>query len=307
VSAFRLAWAVVFLACISVQACSPVHDSAPSPEAISGAPAASPDSRDQLLSIPVRGLRGDVVQLTARICRPAGDLPAALVIINHGSPVRPADRAKMQLGRCDQEAARWFLRRGYVVAFALRRGYGKTGGEWAEGYGECSDPNFERGGLSTARDIDAIVNYATALPFVRPDGVVVVGQSAGGWGTIAYDSRSHPKVAAFINFAGGRGGHRDNMPNRNCREDVLIEAAGRYGSTATTPMLWLYTANDSFFAPPLASAMWRAFTAAGGKGDFEQPGPSGNDGHGFFSQPGSSLTWGPLVERYLAQRGAAAN
>jgi hypothetical protein len=87
----------------------------------------------------------------------------------------------------------------------------------------------------------------------------------------------------------------------------LIEAAGRYGTTATTPMLWLYTANDSFFAPPLASAMWRTFTAAGGKGDFEQLGPSGNDGHGFFSQPGSSQIWGPLVERYLAQQGAAAN
>src|ERR1039458_3569281 len=36
---------------------------------------------------------------------------------------------------CDQEAAQWFLTRAYVVAFPLRRGYGATGGKWAESYG----------------------------------------------------------------------------------------------------------------------------------------------------------------------------
>lgn len=265
------------------------------------------DSRDELHSIPVTEARGDVVNMSARICRPAGDAPAALVILNHGSPANPGDRPGMPLGRCDQEAAHWFLTRGYVVAFALRRGYGSTGGDWAEGYGECANPLFERGGLSTARDIDAIVAYATALPFVRPEGVVVVGHSAGGWGTIAYDSRPHPKVVAFINFSGGRGGHDHNIPNRNCREDVLIQAAGRYGSSSTTPMLWLYAANDSFFSPHLAAALWHAFSTAGGKGDFEQLGPIGKDGHGLYSLPGSSKVWGPLVERYLAQQGATAN
>ena len=265
------------------------------------------DSRDELHSIPVTDSRGDVVELSARICRPAGDAPAALVVLNHGSPANPADRPRMQLSRCAEEAAQWFLTRGYVVVFALRPGYGSTGGEWAEGYGECSNPQFERGGLSTARDIDAIVNYATALPFVRADGVVVVGHSAGGWGTIAYDSRPHPKVAALINFSGGRGGHRDNIPHSNCREDVLVQAAGRYGASATTPMLWLYAQNDSFFSPHLASALWRAFSAAGGKGDFEQIGPIGKDGHGLYSLPGSSTIWGPLVERYLAQQGVSAN
>jgi dienelactone hydrolase len=260
------------------------------------------DSRDQLHSIPVKEARGDVVQLAARICRPSGDEPARLVILNHGSPANPSDRPHMQLGRCEQEPAQWFLQRGYVVVFALRRGYGQTGGEWMEGYGECSNPNFERGGLSTARDIDAIVEYATALPFVKPDAVIVAGQSAGGWGTIAYDSRQHPKVAAFINFAGGRGGHRDNRPNDNCRPEALVQAAGHYGTTASTPMLWIYAANDSFFAPRLAAAMWHAFSASGGKGDFEQLPAFGKDGHGLFSQPGGSKIWGPLVERYLAQQ-----
>jgi dienelactone hydrolase len=140
------------------------------------------------------------------------------------------------------------------------------------------------GGIETARDIDAVVNYATALPFARHDGVVVVGQSAGG-----------------------RGGHLHNQPNNNCRPDLLAEAAGQFGKTATTPMLWVYAANDSFFAPPIARALWRDFTAAGGKANLEQPGPYAKDGHHLFFGPDGSKVWGPLVERYLADQGVAAN
>ncbi len=79
-----------------------------------------------------------------------------------------------------------------MLAFALRSGCGATGGAWAEGYGNCAEADYARAGLETARDINAVVNYATALPFVRHDGAVVVGHSAGGWGAVAYDSQPHP-------------------------------------------------------------------------------------------------------------------
>jgi pimeloyl-ACP methyl ester carboxylesterase len=263
--------------------------------------------RDELHSIPVADEQGRIFQLQARICRPPGDAPATLVAINHGSPPSAKDRPTMQLGRCDHEAAQWFLRRGYVVAYALRRGYGGSGGGWAEDYGGCNRPDYVRGGLETARDIDAVVRYATALPFVRREGAVVVGQSAGGWGTIAYDSIEHPKVAAFIVMAGGRGGHQHDMPNSNCRADLLAQAAGRFGATATTAMLWIYTANDSYFAPPIAHALWQEFTRAGGQTVFEQLGPYDGDGHHLFFGAGGSEVWGPLVERYLAEQGVRAN
>jgi dienelactone hydrolase len=265
---------------------------------------ASPNtgSRDQLHLIPVADARGHVVQLHARICRPPGDAPATLVVINHGSPANPAARPTMQLGRCDQEAAQWFLSRGYVVAFALRRGYGETGGDWAENYGGCQQAQYVRAGIETARDIDAVVNYATALPFVLHDGAIVVGQSAGGWGTIAYDALPHPRVGAFVVMAGGRGGHENNQPNENCHPERLVEGARSFGKTASTPMLWIYTANDSFFSPPLARALWHAFTAAGGKADLKQPGPYDGDGHHLFFGPGGSLVWGPLVEQYLSEQ-----
>jgi dienelactone hydrolase len=265
------------------------------------------DSREEIHAVPVADARGRVVQMQTRICRPAGDAPATLIIINHGSPPNAADRPKMRVGRCQQEAAQWFLSRGYVVVFPLRRGYGETGGAWAENTGGCPNPDYVRGGLETARDIDAVVNYAAGLPFVRHEGAVVVGQSAGGWGAIAYDSAPHPKVAAFIVMAGGRGGHMHSQPNNNCRPDLLADAAGRFGKTATTPMLWIYAANDSFFAPPIARALWHSFTTAGGKADLQQPGPYDEDGHHLFFGPEGSKVWGPLAERYLTERGISAN
>ena len=263
--------------------------------------------REQSIAIPVTDASGHTTALRGRVCRPAGDAPARLVVINHGTPPNPSDRRTMTLARCDQEAARWFLDRGYVVVFALRRGYGATGGEWAEGAGGCNRPDYVHAGIETARDIDAIVNYATRLPFVRPNGAVVVGQSAGGWGAIAYDSLPHPKVAAFIVMAGGRGGHEDYMPNLNCRPDRLADAAGHYGATATTPMLWVYAANDSFFSPAIARALYGAFTRAGGRATLEQPGPYDGDGHQLFFGFGGSAIWGPMVEQYLTRELGSAN
>lgn len=270
--------------------------SSPTPSDSSGASVG--DSREQNFAIRLEhGIR-----MLVRVCRPAADAPARLVVINHGSPADPAARPRVQIGRCDQEAAQWFLTRGYVVAFPLRRGYGATGGEWAENYGGCEHADYFRAGLETARDIDAAVVALTTLPFVVPDGVVIVGQSAGGWGTIAYDSAPHPKVAAFIVMAGGRGGHVHDHPNQNCHPEKLAGAAGRYGATATTPMLWIYARNDTFFNPKIAQALYQSFTAAGGHADFEQPEPFDGDGHRLFFGTGGSRIWGSLVERYLASR-----
>ena len=277
-----------------------------SPAAI-GSPSSSAQSQDELHLVPVTDARGNVVQLRARICRPAGDVPARLVVINHGSPRNALARPTMQLGRCDAEAAQWFLSRGYVVVFALRRGYGETGGDWAENYGGCARAEYVRAGIETARDIDAVVSYATALPLVLHDGAVVVGQSAGGWGTIAYDSLPHPRVGAFVVMAGGRGGHENNQKNENCHSERLVEAARFFGRSASTPMLWVYAINDSYFAPSLGRALWQAFTAAGGKADLKEPGPYGDDGHHLFFGPGGSAVWGPLVEQYLSERLTGAN
>ena len=101
-------------------------------------------------------------------------------------------------------------------------------------------------------------------------------------------------------MAGGRGGRVDNLPNNNCRADVLTTSAGRFGQTARVPSLWVYTANDSFFGPSLAGAMHQNYVQAGGAADFRALPAFGQDGHGLFTAAGGPQIWGPLVEAFLA-------
>lgn len=100
--------------------------------------------RQQSHGIPVRAEDGSERVLQGRICRPERDVPARLVVIAHGSPPVAGDRPKVQLPRCESEPARWFLSRGMAVAFALRRGYGATGGPFVEGSQPCTAANYER-------------------------------------------------------------------------------------------------------------------------------------------------------------------
>lgn len=242
----------------------------------------------------------------ARVCRPEGDAPARVVVLNHGTG---PDRPILQPYACDNEMAEWFLRRDYLVVSPVRRGYGATGGAWSEdlavgpnGTGGCEGVNPYIQALETARDIAAAVEYATALPGARPDGAVVVGISTGGYGTIAYASQPHPKVTALISVSGGRGGRYGGGLGQVCHAERLIEGAGRYGTTASTPMLWLYATNDSYFSPDLGRAMYAAFTAAGGKAEFVETGVYGYDGHAMFGSFTGSQRWGPILERYLARQ-----
>jgi len=259
--------------------------------------------RDQTYFIPMND-NGVRRLLYARLCRPTSEAPARVVIYAHGTPAEVARRVTVGPPSCDGEAFRWFLERGYAVLASVRRGYGVTGGPYAEGGGPCAQEEFVRPGLESARDVATTVDYAATLPFLRPQGMVLVGLSTGGFATIAYDSTPHPRVTALINFSGGRGGHHDNQPNNNCNPSGLAVAAGQFGATASTPMLWIYQANDSFFSPEIAGAMHAAFTKAGGQAQYLANPAFGADGHDMFVLTGGSAIWGPQVERYLATRPA---
>lgn len=274
---------------------------APPPQALAGTP--SGPWREQIVWVPYTQQNGAAHLLYARLCRPASDREARVVVIAHGTPADQTVRPTMKPVACDGEAAQWFLKRGYMVIAAMRAGYGATGGTYAENSAPCGAADFVRSGRETARQIAAVADYATTLPGARPTGAIVVGQSAGGWGAVAFNAMPHPRVAAIVSMAGGRGGHMGGRANDNCRPDQMALAAGTFGAGATTPMLWVYTANDSFFAPAIASAMHAAFTKAGGQARFHQLGPFSTDGHTLFQGRGGSAIWGALMERYLAERG----
>jgi dienelactone hydrolase len=258
-------------------------------------PASAQGAREETVRIPASG-----ATMVATVMRPPGEDRRPLVVINHGSPANSAQRPGMERPRYSALSS-WFVARGYVVVLPLRRGYGETGGAWAETYGSCQTPDYFGAGLQGAADIKSAIDYMRGQPFVASDRTIVVGQSAGGWATLALSSLNPPGVPGMIDFAGGRGGGQE-LPGGslgNCAPDALVKAAGRYGTTARVPTLWLYTENDSFFEPALVRRMVEAYNGAGGKATYRPLGAFGSDGHALAGSSSGVPIWSGPVAQFL--------
>jgi dienelactone hydrolase len=246
----------------------------------------------------------------AYVVRPAGDGPSPLVIMNHGVALGVTERSFFPLVEF-RDAAKWFARRGNLVVAPVGSGYGASAidipergiyGAFFMKLGKCSNPNFRDPGLAIAQADLWIIDYMTAEKRIVPRDVIVVGQSAGGWGSIALSSLNPPQVRAIITFAAGRGGHVDGKPNNNCAPDRLVEATGEFGRTSRIPMLWIYIENDTFFGPALSKRMHDAFTAAGGKAEYHLLPPFGDEGHFLIGSPDAIPIWSPLVSKFLDEQ-----
>lgn len=275
---------------------------------------------EQPRSLPVpgvdpSGLREEVWLLPlalpsiAYVIRPPGPGPYPLVVMNHGVALDPVQRSFFPLVEF-RDAAFWFARRGYMVVAPAGPGYGAPGldipekglyGPFFSKIGHCGNPNFKDAGLAIARFNIAAIKHLIDQKVARPDQIIVVGQSAGGWGSIALASLNPAGVKAVIVFAAGRGGRVDGKPNNNCAPDRLVETAGAFGSTARIPTLWIYTRNDTYFGPDLSRRMHAAFVAAGGQADYHLLDPFGGDGHFLIDAPQAVAIWSPLVGQFLEQ------
>ena len=251
----------------------------------------------------VKGLFGEkTIDLAATEYRPEGPGPFPAIVLSHGSPGTPAQRvgytAKFAV------AAAVFVKWGFVTLTPVRRGYGKTGGAWEEGFGNCNAPFYVEAGLETAKEIAAAVAFLRERPEVDPDRIVLVGQSAGGWGSLAAASAGDLPIRGVVNFAGGRGGKQGGIANNNCAPDRLVAAAGVLGKRTKVPTLWLYTTNDQFFAPELSRRMYEAYTRGGGRAVYYLLPGIGNDGHSLINlSPGVPL-WEDKVAAFLREIGA---
>jgi len=235
------------------------------------------------------------------VFKPKGKGPFPLVIINHGSTQSAARRALMNAPQYTGLSL-WFVARGYAVAVPQRPGHGKTGGPYLEDQGGCTSADFRQAGLATADSIETALRYMTGQPYVRRAHVIIVGQSAGGWGALALASRNPKDVSAVIAFAPGRGGHSNDRPNSNCAPGRLVETAGIFGRKARIPSLWLYAENDSYFGPALSRRMVDAYRAAGGIAEYRLLPPYGADGHRLIDLKDGASIWGPLLESFLAKQ-----
>jgi dienelactone hydrolase len=266
--------------------------------AASGGPTAGGAAQVRTLLIPMPAAG---VSMQAEFYRPAGPGPFRLAVINHSSEQDP-DRRALMPPPSYPGVTEWFLARGYAVLLPERPGHGRTGGPYIEDQGPCENADFVAAGKGAADSIAAAIAYITTDKSVRRDGIVVVGNSAGGWGALALAARNPRGVKAIVNFSGGRGGHDRNRPLRNCSPERLVAAAAVFGRTARVPTLWLYAANDTYFPPELSGGMADAFRKAGGAVEYHLLPAIPGEGHALIQAPASAPTWRPFLASFLGSR-----
>jgi dienelactone hydrolase len=230
--------------------------------------------------------------------RDIGPGPFPLIVLSHGSPPDPRDRWKVGRYR-ELPQIRTFVQLGFAVIVPIRRGYGATGGIDEEDAGSCQNPNYTAAGEQAARDVLAAVRYAQTLPTVDRSRVVLVGQSAGGFASLAAASYAPQGLVAVVNFSGGRGGNPSKHPGMPCDPQQMAETIAHFATTTRVPVLWHYVQNDKYFAPDVVATWFAAFQAAGGHGQMIVEPPFGTNGHGMFAVKDAIPIWLPHFEQFV--------
>ncbi len=247
------------------------------------------DMNERVIKIPV-GSGWNSFELETTLFAPPGSGPFPLVVINHGKASgnpRFDPRARYPI------ASREFLRRGYVVALPMRRGFANSTGAYIDG--GC---NIESNSDIQAEDVINVLRELVNRPEIDASRIVIVGQSHGGLTTVAVGSIGYPGVRGLLNFAGG-------LKRTDCMwEKPLTDAFASYGKTTRIPSLWFYGDNDSYWGAELPKAMYRAYTATGAPAKLVSYGVyADGDAHSMFGRASGVPIWLPPTETFLSEIG----
>jgi dienelactone hydrolase len=241
----------------------------------------------------------------ALLFRPPGEGPFPLAVIAHASTQNVIRRAQMPQPEY-RALAGWLVARGFAVLVPERPGHGATGGNYLEDQGGCDEADYVKSGRVTAEEIVAAASLLRRQPFIRPEGAVVIGHSAGAWGALALAGEDPKQIAAIIAFAPGRGGHANDLPDRVCAPHTLTSAASEFGKTARVKVTWLVAANDSYFSAAFSRRLADAFRAAGGRVDFHVLPAHGGEGHWLVETEGGVKLAAGELDRALKTRSPAS-
>jgi dienelactone hydrolase len=226
-----------------------------------------------LVPTPDSGLASHAV-----LFRPPGEGPFRLAVIAHASTQNTVLRVMTPQPRY-QPLAALLVSRGFAVLVPERPGHGATGGKYLEDQNGCDGADYVHAGRATAEEIAKAATYLRGQPFIRRDGTVIIGHSAGGWGALALATSDPAEISAIIAFAPGRGGQPNGIPNQICAPHTLVAAADEFGRGARVPVSWLVAANDGYFPPDFSRKMADAFRASGGRADFRMLPAYEGEGH----------------------------
>lgn len=241
--------------------------------------------------------------LAVTILRPRGEGPFGAIVLNHGVGVGAYERF-IESPTLLIQAASAFVARGYVVVMPLRRGFGATGGEFAEDPGTCANPDYRKGEQAAAEDVMAAYDFTRTLPYVDAKRMILAGQSAGGIVSMVTAGTRNPEgLVAVLSFAAGRGGNPDFRPGVPCAIEPIAKLLESVGKNVRVPVLLHYAENDLFFNAQTSRLWYERFTASGAKAEYVLQPPFGRDGHYIFSEVLGVRYWLPAVEQFLGRHG----
>ena len=249
--------------------------------------------------IPAQGGRQT---LAITILRPRGDGPYGAIVLNHGVALTEQARSAESPALLLHTAAA-FAQRSYAVVMPLRRGFGATGGGFAEDAGSCIAPDYRRGERAAASDVLAAYEFARKLPYVDGSRMILAGQSAGGVASLYAAAQAPEGLAAVLAFAAGRGGDPQRHPGVPCAAAPLGTVFEELGRSVGAPVLLHYAENDLFFGPATSRSWFGRFKAGGARAEYVLQPPFGANGHYLFSDQAGIELWLPAVERFLLRHG----
>lgn len=236
--------------------------------------------------------------------KPPGEGPFPAVVMQHG---RDSNQRANPARYRYTDVARYWVRRGVAVFVPTRLGYGDSGTAMdPEFTGSCDQKHYDVAAAVMNVQTLAAIDFATRQPWVDARKLIVMGQSMGGFASVAVMGARHPAVIAGINFAGGSGGEPVTRRANPCSPHRLGDSLASAGkaNAGHTPMLWLYAENDAFWGPDIPRRWHGAYTRAGGQAEFVAFGPVGSDGHTLLSR-GLAL-WRPVLDRFVGTLGIHA-
>lgn len=238
-----------------------------------------------------------------QIYKPSGRGPFPVAIFSHGRSALPSERTAMRHPISGMLTDYW-MDRGYAVVVPFRPGYGLSGGQDQEDVyiKQCTVyAAYSLSAFAAATAIVAAVDWVRDQSWAQADHIVLIGQSAGGLGTVAAASRHPLGVVAYVNFAGGIGGYPGQLPGKSCQPEVLTKLYLEYGRRTSIPGIWLYAANDELWGPDSPKKWAEAYRAGNANtvAVFTGPVPNGK-GHLLLDAP---QLWRAQLDRFLKDHG----
>jgi pimeloyl-ACP methyl ester carboxylesterase len=113
--------------------------------------------------------------------------------------------------------------------------------------GACNRKNYAPMAEAASTEILAVIDYARQQKFVDSNRLVIVGQSVGGYSTVATTAKNPPGLIAAINFAGGSGGDPVGHPGEPCEGHKLEKMYATFDRRASAYALDLHRKRSVFF------------------------------------------------------------